>query len=73
MHDRPPWTYYELMIPKRLTWIILGVVLAVSEIFACSWDYPGWPKSKKSDTPLFRFVINERYGAGYIDSPLPVG
>jgi hypothetical protein len=26
-----------------------------------------WPKSKMSDTPLFRFVVNERYGAGYID------
>jgi hypothetical protein len=33
----------------------------------CYWDYPVWPKNKKSDTPLFRFVVEERYGAGYID------
>jgi hypothetical protein len=33
----------------------------------CSWDNPVWPKSRKSDTPLFRFVVNERDGAGYID------
>jgi hypothetical protein len=42
------------------------MVLA-SRALACSWDYPVWPKSKKSDTPLFRFVVEERYGAGYID------
>jgi hypothetical protein len=31
------------------------------------WDYPAWPKSKLSDTALFRFVVNDRDGAGYID------
>jgi hypothetical protein len=55
------------MVPKHLTSVTLGLVLAVSQILGCSWDYPVWPKSNKSDTPLFRFVINERYGAGYID------
>lgn len=30
-------------------------------------DYPIWGKSRKSDTPLFRFVVRERNGAGYID------
>lgn len=33
---------------------------------ACSWDYVIWQKSKKSDTPLFRFVTKE-WLAGYID------
>jgi hypothetical protein len=45
----------------------MASLLAYSQILACSWDYPVWPKSKKSDTALFRFVVNERYGAGYID------
>jgi hypothetical protein len=47
----------------------LAAVMTVGALIAlgCSWDYPVWPKSKKSDTPLFRFVVNERYGAGYID------
>jgi len=33
----------------------------------CSWDYPVWYKSKKSDTALFRFVLNEKGGVGYVD------
>ena len=37
-------------------------------LLPCSWDNPVWPKSNKSDTPLFRFVVNEEgFGAGYID------
>jgi len=40
-----------------------SVVLALG----CSWDNPIWPKSKKSDTPLFRFVLNPEDGVGYID------
>ncbi|MBZ5607531.1 MAG: WG repeat-containing protein [Acidobacteriia bacterium] len=55
------------MIPKRITSITLGVWLSVSQIPGCSWDYSVWPKSKRSDTALFRFVVNERYGAGYIN------
>jgi hypothetical protein len=55
------------MVPKRLTSIIVGVVLAVSQTLGCSWDYPVWSKSKRSDTPLFRIVVKERYGAGYIN------
>jgi len=52
-------------------WILISIALltlaVVSPIGACSWDYPIWQKSKKSDTPLFRFVVSERYGAGYIN------
>ncbi len=55
------------MVPGRLTLIALISVSACSNVVGCSWDYAVWPKSKKSDTPLFRFVVNERYGAGYID------
>jgi hypothetical protein len=55
------------MVPKYLASVTLGLALAVLHVPGCSWDYPVWPKSSKSDTPLFRFVINERYGAGYID------
>ena len=62
-----PEKYDGCMAPKRLTSITIGSLLACSQIFGCSWDYPVWPKSKKSGTPLFRFVVNERYGAGYID------
>jgi len=47
--------------------LILAGAFALPQIMGCSWDYPVWPKSKKSDTPLFRFVVNEKYGAGYID------
>jgi hypothetical protein len=36
-------------------------------VWGCSWDYPVWPKNKKSDTALFRFVIAQHNGAGYID------
>ena len=47
--------------------VATGLVGAALMAIGCSWDYPVWPKSKKSDTPLFRFVIRERNGAGYID------
>jgi len=53
-------------IGKLAAVTILGAFIALG----CSWDYPVWPKSKKSDTPLFRFVVNERYGAGYIDQEM---
>jgi hypothetical protein len=36
-------------------------------VLGCSWDYPVWPKNKKSDTALFRFLIAQHNGAGYID------
>ena len=36
-------------------------------VFGCSWDNPVWPKNKKSDTPLFRFVTNKKHGTGYIE------
>ena len=55
------------MILQRITSIVIGSLFALSPIFCCSWDYVIWTKSKKSDTPLFRFVVDERYGAGYID------
>lgn len=42
-------------------------VAAIGLALGCSWDYPAWPKSKLSDTPLFLFVTNDRGGAGYID------
>ena len=50
----------------RIANFAAGIAVATLA-FGCSWDYPVWPKNKKSDTPLFRFVINERDGAGYID------
>ena len=43
------------------------VIAAVGLALGCSWDYPAWPKGKLSDTALFRFVVNDRDGAGYID------
>jgi hypothetical protein len=50
----------------RIANVVAGIAVATLAI-GCSWDYLVWPKNKKSDTPLFRFVINERDGAGYID------
>jgi bifunctional DNA-binding transcriptional regulator/antitoxin component of YhaV-PrlF toxin-antitoxin module len=47
--------------------IALGVLISLPQILGCSLSYPAWPKSKRSDTPLFRFVIEERNGAGYIN------
>jgi hypothetical protein len=38
---------------------------SVSALIPCSWDYPVWSKSKRSNTPLFRFIANG--AAGYID------
>jgi hypothetical protein len=55
------------MAARRLIVFTLGSAFVCSQALACSWDYPVWPKNKKSDTPLFRFVVNERYGAGYIN------
>jgi hypothetical protein len=52
---------------RRIAKVAAGTCLAVFFALGCSWDYPVWPKNTKSDTPLFRFVINERDGAGYID------
>ena len=59
--------YYEVVRLSHFSVLVVGAAVAVQQIPGCSWDYPVWPKSKKSDTPLFRFVVNERYGAGYID------
>ena len=53
-------------MPHRST-IALGVLIILPQILGCSLSYPAWPKSKRSDTPLFRFVIEERNGAGYIN------
>jgi bifunctional DNA-binding transcriptional regulator/antitoxin component of YhaV-PrlF toxin-antitoxin module len=47
--------------------IALGVLISLPQILGCSLSYPAWPKSKRSDTPLFRFVVEERNGAGYIN------
>lgn len=47
--------------------IALGVLISLPQILGCSLSYPVWPKSKRSDTPLFRFVIEEPNGAGYIN------
>ncbi len=62
--------YDKFMLGKELTFFAVVVLTAALQVLGCSWDYPVWPKSKKSDTALFRFVINERNqrgGAGYID------
>jgi hypothetical protein len=54
---------------RMLKMIILsgGAWVAIQAIiFACSWDNAIWPKDKRSDTPLFRFVIDGN--AGYINA-----
>jgi len=53
-------------VRSRIANVAAGIAVATLAL-GCSWDYPVWPKNRKSDTPLFRFVINERDGAGYID------
>ncbi len=46
---------------------ILGIWIAMqTATMACSWDHPIWPKDKRSDTPLFRFVKDGK--AGYINA-----
>lgn len=49
---------------------ILCLTLTAAFLAACSWDYPVWPKDPRSDTPLFRFVINigNTARAGYINT-----
>jgi len=54
-------------LAKRITKFAAGAAFSAWMVLGCSWDYPIWPKNKKSDTALFRFVVNERDGAGYID------
>ena len=44
--------------------MVAGLV-ACHQLLACSWTPPIWSKSKRSGTPLFRFVTEK--GAGYID------
>ncbi len=56
-----------MRVAWRVTAQSISIVAAAILGLACSWDYPVWPKSKRSDTPLFRFVVRERDGAGYID------
>lgn len=50
--------------------VLLTVIVVVASFSiapnACSWDYIIWQKSRKSDTPLFRFVVKEDL-SGYID------
>jgi hypothetical protein len=55
------------MLLKGLSFSALMLLTLIVRVLGCSWDYPVWPKSKKSDTGLFRFVINEKNGAGYVD------
>lgn len=55
------------MVTRYLTAITSGVLFSVSLLPGCSWNPSVWSKSKNSDTPLFRFVVNGRFGAGYID------
>jgi WG containing repeat len=43
-----------------------ALLLVQAALIACSWGLPIWPKSKNSDTPLFRFVTDGR--AGYINA-----
>jgi hypothetical protein len=52
---------------RRIAKVAVGTGLAAVFVLGCSWDNPVWPKNAKSDTPLFRFVIHEKDGAGYID------
>src|SRR6266498_1682941 len=55
------------MRPHRvlLYTVSLAAILQILAM-ACSWDRPIWPKDKRSDTPLFRFVT--KLGAGYINA-----
>ena len=52
---------------RRIAKIAAGTCFAAVLVLGCSWDYPVWTKNKKSDTPWFRFAIDEKVGAGYID------
>ncbi len=57
-----------MSIAKQTTRIATGIaVTAFIAVFGCSWGYPIWQKSAKSDTPLFRFQIKEKNGTGYVD------
>jgi hypothetical protein len=47
---------------------LLALVACMTLVFGCSWDNPVWPKNKKSDTPLFRFVTNKKRGTGYTNA-----
>lgn len=58
--------YDKSVNAHRILAALLAGLCFYSQGHACSWDYPIWPKSKKSDTPLFRFVVNQDK-AGYID------
>lgn len=44
--------------------ILLTFLVSLAQ--ACSSDHSIWPKDKRSDTPLFRFVVNRHIG--YIDT-----
>jgi hypothetical protein len=52
---------FKLMVLIGTAWVAVQISLV-----ACSWDNPIWPKDKRSDTPLFRFVIDGK--AGYINA-----
>jgi len=56
------------MSESRSALVAIGACFAVfqASILACSWDNPIWPKDKRSDTALFRFVIDGK--AGYVDA-----
>lgn len=47
--------------------VVVGSLVLIRLVFCCSWDYPIWQKSKQSDVALFRFVVKEKDGTGYID------
>ncbi len=51
---------FKVFLAVSITWIAVHTA-----IVACSWDNPIWPKDKRSDTALFRFVVDGM--AGFIN------
>jgi hypothetical protein len=51
---------FKVFLGVSITWITVCTTMV-----ACSWDNPIWPKDKRSDTALFRFVTDGK--AGFIN------
>src|ERR1019366_8738499 len=62
-----PAGFNEIMRPLKVIFFAAGIWIAANAaLLACSWDSPIWPKDKRSDTALFRFVTEGK--AGFINA-----